>query len=130
MNMNNNTIIEEFAKARRLKKGTLEQYQIALNFYSKFQQKPLSKLLEEADAEEEQGIRWKKRKLKQRLLNYRNYLYHVKSTADLKFALIKTFYKHYEIEIHDLPTLNRKNIKLSEPLKFKDLPDKELIKNV
>lgn len=130
MNMNNNTIIEEFAKARRLKKGTLEQYQIALNFYSKFQQKPLSKLLEEADAEEEQGIRWKKRKLKQRLLNYRNYLYehHVKSTADLKFALIKTFYKHYEIEIHDLPTLNRKNIKLSEPLKFKDLPDKELIR--
>lgn len=130
MNMNNNTIIEEFAKARRLKKGTIEQYQIALNFYSKFQEKPLSELLDEADAEEEQGIRWKKRKLKQRLLNYRNYLYehHVKSTADLKFALIKTFYKHYEIEIHDLPTLNRKNIKLSEPLKFKDLPDKELIR--
>lgn len=130
MNMNNNTIIDEFAKARRLKKGTIEQYQIALNFYSKFQQKPLSELLEEADNEEEQGIRWKKRKLKQRLINYRNYLYehHVKSTADLKFALIKTFYKHYEIEIHDLPALNKKNIKLSEPLKFKDLPDKELIK--
>ena len=128
--MNNNTIIDEFAKARRLKKGTIEQYQIALNFYSKFQQKPLSELLEEADNEEEQGIRWKKRKLKQRLINYRNYLYehHVKSTADLKFALIKTFYKHYEIEIHDLPALNKKNIKLSEPLKFKDLPDKELIK--
>lgn len=128
--MNNKTIIDEFAKARRLKKGTTEQYQIALNFYSKFQQKPLSELLDEADQEEEQGIRWKKRKLKQRLINYRNYLYehHVKSTADLKFALIKTFYKHYEIEIHDLPALNKKNIKLSEPLKFKDLPDKELIK--
>lgn len=130
MNMNNNTIIDEFAKARRLKKGTKEQYQIALNFYSKFQQKPLSELLDEADQEEEHGIRWKKRKLKQRLINYRNYLYehHVKSTADLKFALIKTFYKHYEIEIHDLPSLNKKNIKLSEPLKFKDLPDKELIR--
>lgn len=130
MNMNNDTIIDEFVKARRLKKGTAEQYQIALNFYSKFQEKPLSELLSEADAEEEQGIRWKNRKLKQRLLNYRNYLYekYVKSTADLKFALIKTFYKHYEIEIHDLPTLNKKNIKLSIPLKFKDLPDKELIK--
>lgn len=130
MNMNNDTIIDEFVKARRLKKGTAEQYQIALNFYSKFQEKPLSELLSEADAEEEQGIRWKNRKLKQRLLKYRNYLYekYVKSTADLKFALIKTFYKHYEIEIHDLPTLNKKNIKLSVPLKFKDLPDKELIK--
>jgi len=130
MNMNNDTIIDEFVKARRLKKGTAEQYQIALNFYSKFQEKPLSELLSEADAEEEQGIRWKNRKLKQRLLKYRNYLYekYVKSTADLKFALIKTFYKHYEIEIHDLPTLNKKNIKLSIPLKFKDLPDKELIK--
>lgn len=130
MNMNNNAIIEEFVKARRLKKGTAEQYQIALNFYSKFQEKPLSELLEEADLEEEQGIRWKNRKLKQRLITYRNYLYenYVKSTADLKFALIKTFYKHYEIEIHDLPSLNKKNIKLSTPLKFKDLPDKELIK--
>lgn len=130
MNMNNNTIIEEFVKARRLKKGTAEQYQIALNFYSKFQEKPLSELISEADFEEEQGIRWKNRKLKQRLLTYRNYLYetYVKSTAELKFALIKTFYKHYEIEIHDLPAVNKKNIKLSEPLKFKDLPDKELIK--
>lgn len=130
MNMNNNTIIEEFVKARRLKKGTAEQYKIALNFYSKFQEKPLSELISEADFEEEQGIRWKNRKLKQRLLTYRNYLYetYVKSTAELKFALIKTFYKHYEIEIHDLPAVNKKNIKLSEPLKFKDLPDKELIK--
>ena len=130
MNMNNKTIIDEFVKARRLKKGTIEQYTIALNFYSKFQNKPLSELLNEADTEEEQGIRWKNRRLKKRLINYRNYLYenYVKSTAELKFALIKTFYKHYEIEIHDLPAVNRKNIKLSEPLKFKDLPDKELIK--
>ena len=130
MSMNNNTIIDEFVKARRLKKGTAEQYQIALNFYSKFQEKPLSELLKEADNEEEQGIRWKNRRLKQRLLTYRNYLYetYVKSTAELKFALIKTFYKHHEIEIHDLPDVNRKNIKLSVPLKFKDLPDKELIK--
>ena len=128
--MNNNNLIEEFVKARRLKKGTAEQYQIALNFYSKFQKKPLSELLKEADREEEERIRWKNRKLKQRLLTYRNYLYetYVKSTAELKFALIKTFYKHYEIEIHDLPDVNRKNIRLSEPLKFKDLPDKELIK--
>lgn len=130
MIMNNKTIIDEFVKARRLKKGTAEQYQIALNFYSKFQEKPLSELITEADKEEEQGIRWKNRKLKQRLLTYRNYLYetYVKSTAELKFALIKTFYKHYEIEIHDLPDVNKKNIRLSEPLKFKDLPDKELIK--
>ena len=128
--MNNNTIINEFVKTRRLKKGTAEQYQIALNFYSKFQEKPLSELLKEADTEEEQGIRWKNRKLKQRLITYRNHLYenYVKSTAELKFALIKTFYKHHEIEIHDLPAVNKKNIRLSEPLKFKDLPDKELIK--
>ena len=130
MNMNNNTIISEFVKARRLKKGTAEQYQIALNFYSKFQEKPLHELLKEADEEEEKGIRWKNRRLKTRLLNYRNYLYeqYVKSTAELKFALIKTFYKHHEIEIHNLPAVNKKNIRLSEPLKFKDLPDKELIK--
>lgn len=130
MNMNNENIIEEFVKIRRLKKGTAEQYHIALNYYSKFQKKSLSELLNEADLEEEQGIRWKNRKLKQRLITYRNHLYenYVKSTAELKFALIKTFYKHYEIEIHDLPPVNKKNIQLSEPLKFKDLPDKELIK--
>ena len=88
-------------------------------------------LIEEADNEEEQSIRWKNRKIKQRLITYRNHLYenYVKSTADLKFALVKTFYKHHEIEIHDLPPVNKKNITLSEPLKFKDLPDRKLNKS-
>ena len=130
MNMNNEDTINDFAKTRRLKKGTTEQYQIALNHYSKFQNKTLMELIEEADNEEEQSIRWKNRKIKQRLITYRNHLYenYVKSTADLKFALVKTFYKHQEIEIHDLPPVNKRNITLSEPLKFKDLPDKKLIK--
>lgn len=123
-------IIKNFSKSRRLKKGTQEQYTIALTIYSNFNKKSLHELLQEAENEEEQGIRWKHRKLKKRLLTFRNYLYqeYVKRTAENKFSLIKTFYTHYEIEIHELPNINKKNIRLSPPINFKDLPDKQLIK--
>ena len=131
MTMKNNAeILKEFSKTRRLKKSTEEQYKIALKIYSEFNEKTLHELLIEAEQEEENGIRWKHRKLKKRLLNFRNYVYdnYVQKTAEHKFALIKTFYTHYEIEVLNLPTLNKKNIQQSHPINFKDLPDKKIIK--
>ncbi len=93
---NNAEILKEFSKTRRLKKSTEEQYKIALKIYSEFNEKTLHELLIEAEQEEENGIRWKHRKLKKRLLNFRNYVYdnYVQKTAEHKFALIKTFYTH------------------------------------
>ena len=38
-----------------------------------------------------------------------------------------TIYKHYEIEIHDLPPLSQKNFNQSNPISYKDLPDKDVL---
>ena len=72
----------------------------------------LPELIEEAEAEEEQGIRWKKRKLKRRLLEYRQHLletYTLNSTKSL-YRPIVAIYKYYEIEILELPPINKKGV--------------------
>ena len=50
------------------------------------------------------------------------------STAKMMFSKILTIYKHYEIEIHDLPKLSVKKGHQNPPITFNDLPDKEIIK--
>lgn len=129
MNMNDEELLREFAVARNLKDTTKESYKIYLKEYSTFNQKTIQELLTEAESEEEQGIRWKHRKLKQRLLKYRTYLYskHAPSTAKTRISKLMSFYKHYEIEIHQLPPFNNKNNQETH-ISFKDLPDKDIIK--
>lgn len=41
---------------------------------------------------------------------------------------IISIYKYYEIEILDLPRMNTKGIRTPEPITFKDLPDKTIIR--
>ena len=76
----------------------------------------LTELLEEAEEEEEQGIRWKKRKLKRRLLEYRQHLlerYTLNSTKSL-YRPIVAIYKYYEIEILELLPINKKGVIIPE----------------
>lgn len=44
------------------------------------------------------------------------------------FNPITAIYKYYEIEILDIPKISHKSIKTKEPITFKDLPDKEVIR--
>ena len=77
------------------------------------------------------GIRWKNRKLKQRLINFRLYLQenYLISSAKVYFQRILTLYRHFEIEIHNLPAISSKSAKMSKPITFEDLPTKDIIKN-
>ena len=58
--MSDSKLLMQFQKERRLKLKTLESYKNT---------KSMVELLEEAEAEEEQQIRWVKRKLRQHLIN-------------------------------------------------------------
>jgi len=90
----------------------------------------LEELLEEAEAEEDTGIKWKKRKLKKRLLTFRQHLidnFSLNSVYAI-FGPIMVIYKYYEIEIHKLPPINKKAANTAEPIQFADLPDKEIIR--
>ncbi len=120
----------EYCTERGLSKSTYFAVRRTLNHYSNFQQMSIEELLNEADAEEEAGIRWKKRKLKTRLINYMNHLRTTMSfnTAKAYLKIIKSFYSHYEIEIHKLPSLNERTSNISEPISYADLPTNTIIK--
>ena len=124
-------LLDDLAKSRNLSYKTRQGYLNAINVYVSFNQKSFRDLLNEADIEEESGIRWKKRKLKQRLINFRAYLQkeYLVSTAKVYFQRIVSLYNHFEIEIHKLPPLSTKSGNIPKPITFEDLPTKEIIRN-
>ena len=131
LNQEDLEILDDFVTTRNLQPGTMRAYKNAINRYIESQGIHLKELLEEAEQEEEEGIRLKNRTLKKRLIIHRNYLINEKdySTVTLKKAMtfIRTIYHHYEIEIPNIPKLNEKNVKKYEAIYYDDLPSKELI---
>ena len=130
MNMKSDAeLLEYLQKTRNISDNTLASYKTYIKEYSKVNHNMLMvNLIKEAEQEEDEGIRWKHRKIKQRLMQYRAYLYdtHAYSTAKSRFGKILTVYRHFDIEIHKLPPINTRN-DTTEHISFKDLPDKEII---
>lgn len=128
--MDDEYYIQEYKQSRGISNQTIKSIRIVLRHYTNFQQATLHELLAEADNEEEERIRWKKRTLKRRLINYQNHLRETMTINSAKYYLktVKSFYKHNEIEIHNLPPFNKANSILTEPISYKDLPDKQIIK--
>ncbi|MDR2624192.1 MAG: integrase [Methanobrevibacter sp.] len=120
---------ERFILERNLTKASEDLYYHALTSYSSYNQLTLTKLIDEADHEEEERIRNKNKTLIRRLKEYRNYLinnnkYGV-STVKNYFTKIKTFYKHYEIEIPYLPPIQ---LKKDYHERYTDIPTIEHIR--
>lgn len=130
MDMNNNQILEDLYIIRNLAKTTKREYKKVIKSYTSFRELSLQELLDEAETEEKNGIRWKKRKIMQRFIDYRLYLVqkYSKKTVKNYFNVVERIYRHYEIELHPLPLLNDKAMRDYPPIPFEDLPDKKLIK--
>lgn len=124
-------LLDDLTKSRNLSAKTRQGYLNAINVYVSLNNKSFNDLLNEAEKEEESGIRWKKRILKQRLINFRTYLYekYLVSTAKVYFQRIISLYNHFEIEIHKLPPVSTKSGNVPKPITFEDLPTKEIIRN-
>lgn len=131
LNQEDLEILDDFVTTRNLQISSKRMYKNAINRYVESQGTHLKEMLQEAETEEEEGIRLKNRTLKKRLIKHRNYLINEKnySTVTLKKAMtmIRTIYHHYEIEIPKIPKLNEKNVKKYEEIYYDDLPSKELI---
>ncbi len=129
--MKNQEYLEEYVQSRGLSNETKSKLNLIFNHYCDYQKMTLHELLIEADNEEEAGIRWKRRKLKIRLINYMNYCKQnmLLSSAKGYVNAIKTFYTHHEIEIGVLPKWNTKNANLSQPITSKDMLTKEIIRD-
>lgn len=129
--MKNIEYAKEYSETRGLKKITETKIIVILDHYSNYQQMSIHDLLQEADQEEEDGIRWKRRTLKRRLTNYMNYCKTTMllSSAKSYFTNVKGFYQHHEIEIGNLPKWNLKNANIPEPITSKNMLTKEIIRD-
>lgn len=121
-------IFKEFCTERNLMKGTQKGYYKALRLYLQLHNITLKQMIEQADDEEEQGIRAKKRTITKRLKTFRTYLitegYSVSVVKDY-FGKIKSFYRHFEIEIPYLPKVQ---LKKTHHERYEDIPTIKHIK--
>ena len=128
--MENEQYITEYIESRGLSQATHQKLYTQLNHYSNYQQATLHELLTEADNEEEQGIRWKHRRLKKRLTDYMNHCkkHMILSSAKAYTSTAKAFYNHHEIEIGPLPKWNTRNANIPEPITPQDMLTKPIIR--
>ena len=121
--------MNRFYSDRGINKRTQYGYNNSFNLYIKYTKMHLHDLLIEADLEEENGVRWKRRKLKEKLIGFRGWLQerYKYSTIKVLWNRIKTFYNHFEIEIGFIPKLNEKATIKSEPITYDDIPTKEML---
>ena len=123
-------LLKIFCSNRNIKYSTLKSYRSAIAKYEFFHDMDMGSLMDEAIVEEDEGISLKNRKIKGRLLDFRSFLLDSGlsiSTVRTYFSRIKTFYRHFEIE---LPYLN--DIKFDEEYlsSYYDLPTRGDIRKV
>ena len=123
-------LLDDFQKRRNLKPSSMRQYRTALNRYKEHNNMTLVELLNEAEIEEDERIPQRRRQILTRLLSFRSHLNqnYKKNTVKSIMTKTTTLYTTYGLEIPKLPRQSEKNLNESEPLTFKDLPDKEIIK--
>lgn len=136
MNMNerDEQLIRGFCDERGLKEVTARSYMTSIGVYCEFHEMTFYELLEEAEEEERNNVRWKYSKLKSRLLSFRNHLLKkglYANTVKNYVGRVTTVYEEgFDIEIGKMPKLNQKNVKKPMPISYNDLPDKELIRHI
>ncbi|MCR5027376.1 MAG: tyrosine-type recombinase/integrase [Methanobrevibacter sp.] len=121
-------ILTELHQAKNHSHNTIRKYKYAVDKYCKYNDNNLYNLLKEAEEEEEKGIRWKNRKLKKRLIGYRQYLIekYTKHTVESNLKPILVIYRFHEIELQPLPKINMQKPQVTT---YQDLPDKEVIRS-
>lgn len=121
-------LLTQFCEEKGLADGTQKHYISSVKLYEQINNDTLDNLIVEADNEEEAGIRWKNRKIKQRLLNYRSILYannYGADTVTLYVNDIKTIYRYFGLELQPLPRHTSKQINKTYEMTYEDLPSKQ-----
>lgn len=128
--MMNDELIKNLSISCNHSKRTVRNYTNALRKYYEYYDLSLQELLDEAEEDEKNNVRWKYSRLRTKLIEYRHHLLkeYAWNTVRKEITIIQFFYKFYDIEIGKLPRINQKSVKKAEPIYFKDLPDKKIIR--
>lgn len=123
--MINDDLFEVFCSNRNIKSSTIKYYRSAILKYESFHKMAIEDLIDEAIRDEESMVPLKNRHIKKRLLDFRAYLLDSElsiNTVRNYFSRIKTFYRHFEIELPYLNDVCFDNAYLSS---YGDLPTKD-----
>jgi integrase/uncharacterized membrane-anchored protein YhcB (DUF1043 family) len=104
MNVEDAELVEQWFSSRNISSGTQESYLIAIKDFSKLIGLTPSELINEAEVEEDAGLRPRKRKVYSYLLRYKKDLEErvAPSTVNLYFSAIKSFYKAFDITLPEI----------------------------
>jgi site-specific recombinase XerD len=102
MDIKQDPIFREFILNRNLKSETVRSYTRKLQIYCQISGLSPTQLIEQAEEDEDNGVRSRKRRIKGQLLNYQEYLiqndFSPWKIVD-NISTIRGFYNHYEIQI-------------------------------
>ena len=100
-------MLDKMMKERNVRASTAKGYISTIKMYTEFNQMQLYDLIDEALKEQDAHIPLRESKLKQRLLDYRNYLMNIpdmsSKTVKTYFSKMLTVYRHFECEIPIIP---------------------------
>lgn len=105
MELEDKKLIEKWFLLRNLSSGTQKSYRIAIRAYSELIGKTPTELLDEADEEEDAGVRPRKRQVIQYLLEFKKHLEESKIAPgylSLNISAIKSFYKAFDITLPEI----------------------------
>ena len=120
-------LFQKFCKDRHIKMSTRKGYKTALGKYADFNNVSIDFLISEAIDDENDRIPLKDRKIKKRLLDFRTHLINSdlsQNSVKTYFSKIKSFYRHFEVEIPYLPDAQYEK---TYETNYFDLPTKEHI---
>lgn len=119
----------KFINSRNLRPNSVSVYKLSIKNYCNYTGLTPTQLINEADDEQDQGIKKKNRKIKTYLQGFIKHLNNqgrAANTIHSSFINIKSFY--YEFDI-DLPKVKCKVKEKEELLTIKDIPEKKHIKS-
>lgn len=99
MNLINNLVEIWFLK-KDIRKGTQKSYKLALKQYCEYTSKSPEELIDEAEDEEEKGIKLSRRKIQSYMLGYRKMLEEsgkAPKTINLYISAVRSFYDTFDI---------------------------------
>ena len=96
----NDELLKNFSISCNHAQGTFFSYELSLRKYCEYFRMSLKELLDEAEEDENNGVKWKHSRLKAKLVEYRHYMYqhYAPGTVRKEMNCIKYFYKFYDIE--------------------------------
>ena len=120
--------IKDFIRSRSLRESTKREYLMRINQYCKFTGKTPSELVDEAEIEQDQGIKTRKRKIKDYILDYIEQLKKDNKSNTTIRSHIETifgFYRSFDIDTPRLRNILNKN---PDNPSFDKLPELKHIK--